>query len=191
VRVVSPSIFALAAISLSLTSYPVFAKGSVVDQRAVEAFQLFDSFCVQALGSKDRALSVLANGNAFANRLPDAMVTSLQDGKQGGVGWAIRSPSGAVLMLDYTATNVCGIRIAEASEPAVSSQFEKLSANAAQRFGSQIVRKAPTVTKEKKAKRTFYYASFVLGTSKYVMALSTHDKKIGETQHFITFGPGQ
>ena len=149
------------------------------DPRAAEATQLFSAFCVQTNGSRDRALAVLGNGNALANRLSSETTDKLL-GQEGTVGWAISSPSGAGLMLGYSGQAHCEIRVQEADEASLAVQFENLQHG----FSTALedIQK-PESKNEQGTVRTF--RAFKNG--KAVIALSTNAKRVGDQQHLITF----
>lgn len=158
------------------------------DLRADDAVQLFDAFCVQTLGSRDKALAVLANGNQMANRLPDELVKKAQGGQDGGVGWAIRSPRDAVLVLDYESRGICGVRIVDADEASVKSAFSAFAKSTASAAGAELSSQSPTVRDEGGARLTYQTYSYQITGRNALLALTTADKRSGAQQHFMTFG---
>jgi hypothetical protein len=172
------------ALAAALIALPAEAMAEA-DMRANDAFQLFQAFCVDDNGSRDRALAVLGNGNQLANRLPDGLVARLQ-GNSGGVAWAIRSPNNAQLLLGYTASGVCEVRIAEAEEASVVHGYQGLTSSLdSAGKGEQT---APQTRLENDARLTFRSYKFDRSGKHALVAMTTSDKKVGEQQHLITFG---
>ena len=87
----------LSAVVLTVAATQVAAQQA--DPRANDGVQVFSTFCVKTLGNRDRALAALGDGNAMAKRLSDDLVKKAQLGREGGVGWTIRSPRDAILVL--------------------------------------------------------------------------------------------
>jgi hypothetical protein len=156
---------------------------TATDQRATEAVQLFSSFCAQANGSRDRAIAVLGEGNALATKLPSDMTDQLL-GKTGTVGWAIRSPSGAGLLLGYSGNGHCEIRVQEAEELVIVAEFEKLQQSLAT-DAADI--QAAESKNERDTVRTFRAFKRHSASGKDIIALSTDTKRVGDQQHLITF----
>jgi hypothetical protein len=163
---------------MALSAAPVNA-----DARASDAIQLYASFCVKSDGTRDRALAVLGNGNALANRLPVELTDKLLLA-EGSVGWAIRSPNDAQILLAYSGSSHCEVRVSEAGEAGMVADFEKMQAD----FGSAVVEiEKPKLRKDRDAVNTF--RGFKLRTSSTVnmVAMTTSNKKVGEQQHLLTF----
>lgn len=181
----------LRRILAGLTSAAVLvpsAQAQTPDPRAADALQFFAAFCVSTEGTRDRALAVIGDGNALAKRLPDDVVRQAQGGREGGVGWAVRSPNNAELMLDYEARGICGLRIREADEKSVRDGFEAAAAALAEGAGAELISE-PAKVKEVQGARTTYRAySFALVGRTAHLALTTADRPVGEQQHFMTFG---
>jgi hypothetical protein len=183
--------FTVALLSVSLIAVPAMAKSAPApvadDPRATDAFQLFRSFCFDTSGNRDKALAVLGAGNAMVNRLPNELMQSIQK-QAGGVGWAIRSPANAQLLLAYNARGMCEVRIAEADELSVVGQFSSLANLIVPSNNPRGTLSKPEKRVEDGATRTFRTFSFVRDGRKVLVALSTSDKRVGEQQHLITFG---
>ena len=179
-------ILVLAATAL-LASSPLIAQDQPKrdDPRAREALQLFYSFCMNEAGDQTRALAVLGDGNAMAKRLTPETMNAIQ-GQVGGVGWAIRSPSNAQLLLDYNPTGFCEVRIAEADEASVVMQFHLTKNLIAVDSRGKLT--APEKRSENGATLTFQTFAYDLHGRKALIALTTSDKRVGEQQHLITFG---
>ncbi|MEO8723179.1 MAG: hypothetical protein ABI395_06590 [Sphingobium sp.] len=175
------------AFAFAISAWAVLpnAARAQADARAKDAFDFFKTFCVDTDGARDRAIAVIGDGNAMANKLPDSLVAQLQ-GQPGGIAWAVRSPSDAQLLLGYTASGICEIRIAEAEEPAVVARFADLIAS----FGSAVHGQStpPQLRSEDGAARTFRTYEFDRSGKHALIALTTSDKKVGAQQHLITFG---
>lgn len=158
------------------------------DPRAAEAMQLFGAFCISTAGTPDRALAVLGNGNALATRLPDNIVRNAQGGQEGGVGWAVRSPSDAELMLDYNPQGICGLRIRQADEASVRDAFKALVDGVASGTGSELTSEPSEIRTVNGVQTTYTAYSLPLGGRTAHLALTTTEQPIGEQQHFMTFG---
>lgn len=178
---------------LAITSMLVLGVGTASaspsvpsDARASDSVALFSSFCVATGGVRDRALSVLGNGNALATRLPDDFVRRLQLGRDGGVAWAIRSPNDAQILLEYEARGICAVRIADAEKDAVKEAFGILAHQVA--AGAEIMSKPDEVTNVAGVPRTYSAYSFVLNGRTVIFALSSMDRRVDEEQHLLTFG---
>jgi hypothetical protein len=155
------------------------------DARAKDAFDFFKAFCVDTNGAKDRALAVIGNGNAMANKLPDEMVTRLQ-GQAGGVAWAVRSPSNAQLLLGYVPMGICEIRIVDADESSILSNFTALTSSLQASAKGELSQ--PKTRTQDDAHITYQTYRFDRAGKHALIALSSSDKKIGAQQHLITFG---
>lgn len=174
----------IATVILPLAVLASEAQGQAPDPRANEAIQLFGTFCVATGGKPDRALAVLADGNPIATRLPDHVVQSNQGGQQGGVGWVVRSPSDGVMMLDYTAQGVCGLRIQEADEASMRTAYTALLNQIPPGTAVEL----PTEEREVNGVRTTYTAhSVMMGGHTAHLALTAAEQPIGEQQHLMTF----
>jgi hypothetical protein len=158
------------------------------DPRAADAAQFFGAFCVSTAGTPDRALAVLANGNPLAARLPTDVVRQAQGGREGGIGWVVRSPSDAELMLDYDARGICGLRLREADETSVHDAFEAVIKGAASGAGAEITSKPAEVRQVDDVRTTYRAYSFPLGGRIAHLALTTAERPVGAQQHFMTFG---
>jgi hypothetical protein len=182
-RVLSP----LTAIVLTLGATTFFAANAhaQADMRANDAFDFFKAFCVDTDGTRDRALAVIGDGNALAQRLPDTLVSQLQ-GQPGGVAWAVRSPSNAQLLLGYTSLGMCEIRIAEADEKSVITKFDELTSSFESSGKGQYSK--PEAQSQGGANVTFRTYRFERSGRHALIALSSADKRVGEQQHLITFG---
>jgi hypothetical protein len=175
-------IFKALLIATSLSGVGVSAQAPS-DRRAVEGVALFKSFCVQRNGARDGAVAVLGAGNALANRLPSATTDKLL-GQTDTVGWAIRSPSGAQLMLGYGKSGHCEVRLVEADEGAVVAQFEQLTGSLP---NNDVTALKPETRNEDGARRTFLGFRFGKSPALVTLALTTSDKRVGDQQHFLTF----
>lgn len=164
------------------------AEPSVADPRITETLQLFSSFCIRTGGLRDRAIAILGNGNAIATRLPDDVVRSAQRGLSGGVGWAIRTPRDAVLMLDYNNIGICSVRVLEAEPMAMISAFRTLIMGM-----SRAAHSEPKVEGESQnvidGIKTEYFAySLPAGENRMQVALTSAEKPLNGQQHLLTFG---
>lgn len=173
----------LISVAIMLGSRAAYAQA---DMRAGDAMQLFSSFCIQTDGDRSRALAVLGEGNALAKKLPDALVTTLQAGRVGGVAWAIASPNSAQLLLEYTSDGICGVRIADADEKSVQDAFATMIEQNS--VGQKVTTSEPVITKEAGAQRTYHTYNFAVGGKKTLFAISTMDHRVGPQQHLLTFG---
>lgn len=165
----------------------VSAEPSVDDPRITETMQLFSAFCLGTGGSRDRAIAVLGNGNAIATRLPDDVVRSAQAGQSGGVGWAIRSPHGASLSLDYNSQGLCSVRIQQAEQKAIISAFRAFITGM-----SRAAHSEPKLEGENKniigGIKTEYLAySLPAGENRMHVALTAAEKPLNGQQHLLTF----
>jgi hypothetical protein len=158
------------------------------DPRAGDGVQFFAAFCVSTEGTRDRALSVLGNGNAMARRLPDGVVRQAQGGREGGVGWIVRSPNNAELMLDYEARGICGLRIREADEASVNEAFEGLVKGVAKAAGVELTTRPPEARVVDGARTTYKAYSVTMGARTAALILTSADRTVGGQQHFMTFG---
>ncbi|WP_156029097.1 hypothetical protein [Sphingobium sp. DC-2] len=155
------------------------------DARAKDAFDFFKAFCVDTDGASARALSVIGNGNAMANKLPDAVVAQLQ-GQPGGVAWAVRSPSNAQLLLGYVPAGICEIRIAEADESSVVASFGDLTSSLQASAKGELSK--PETRSQDEAHITYRTYRFDRAGKHALISLSSSDKKVGAQQHLIIFG---
>jgi len=164
------------------------AQAQAPDPRAADAVQFFGAFCVSTAGTPTRALAVLADGNALATRLPADVVRQAQGNREGGIGWAVRSPRDAEFMLDYDARGICGLRLREADELSVRHAFEAVIKGAAKGAGAELTSE-PASEEQVNGTRTTYKAySFPLGGRTAYLAVTTAERPIGAQQHFMTFG---
>nr|WP_144033738.1 hypothetical protein [Sphingomonas laterariae] len=164
------------------------AQAQSPDPRATDSVQFFATFCVGSAGTRDRALTVLGNGNELARRLPDDVVRQAQGGLDGGVGWTVRSPNNAELMLDYTASGICGLRIREADETSVRDAFEAVMKGVAKGAGAELTSEKPEVRQVDGARTIYKAYSFPMGVRTAHFGLTTADRPVGAQQHFMTFG---
>lgn len=167
-----------AALGAQVTPAPLAS-----DIRAEQAFQFFSSFCVTSNGNRDRAVATLGDGNALANRLPTQTTDALLGGT-GTIGWAVRSPSNALLMLAYSGESHCEVRVQAADETTLITQFDAL-ATAFSASPSDAAK--PQAKSENGVVRTFRAFRFKVGLSMATVAMTTSAKPVGEMQHFITF----
>ena len=174
--------FALAAVAACSAVGQAYAQE---DSRAKDAFDFFKAFCVDTDGSSDRALAVIGNGNALANKLPDELVSRLQ-GQAGGIAWAVRSPSNAQLLLGYNPIGICEIRIAEADENAVVARFKGMAG--ALGAEEKNTYSNPEVRTQDGATITYRTFRFERQGKQALIALSSSDRRVAEQQHLITFG---
>ena len=180
----------LRRIGLGLISFAIAApsvQAQSPDLRAEDGVKFFATFCVSSGGTRDRALAVLGDGNALARRLPNDIVRQAQGGQAGGVGWMVRSPNDAELMLDYEARGICGLRIREADETSVRETFEAVMTQVANSAGAELVSEKPEVRQSDDARITYTAYSFPMGGRIAHLALSTADRPVGAQQHFMTF----
>ena len=180
----SKIVFGLISFAIAVPS----AQAQGPDPRAADGVQFFAAFCVASAGTRDRALTVLGNGNELARRLPDEVVQQAQGGSEGGVGWMVRSPNNAELMLDYTASGICGLRIREADETSVRDAFEAVMKGVAKGAGAELASEVPEVRQVDGARTTYKAYSFPIGARTAHLALTTADRPVGAQQHFMTFG---
>ena len=161
------------------------------DPRAADAVQFFTSFCLATGGSRDRAIAVLEDGNELATRLPYDVVKKAQADQEGGIGWAVRSPHDAVIMLDYDRQGICAVRIAEADESSVQDVVDALVRGVARgvsRDGAGELSSQPPQIRENDGIRTTYTShSFPVGDRTAHIALTTAPEAVGAQQHLITF----
>jgi hypothetical protein len=161
------------------------------DARAADATQLFFAFCISPAGNRDHALAVLGQGNQLARRLPDDIVKGAQGGRDGGVGWAVRSPNNAELMLDFEARGICGLRVREADESAMRDAFETVVKDVATRAGVQPKLEASEIRKVSGVVTTYRAYSFDFGGSTTRLALTSAPRQVADQQHFMTFSFGR
>lgn len=176
----------IALVTLGLFAAPVRAQAA--DARASDAVQFFKAFCVGPTGMRERALAVLGNGNPMANRLSDEAVRAYQGGRAGGVGWAVRSPRDAKLMLDFEERGICGVRILEADEKSVREAFDQMVRGAASAEGVEPTPKPSETETVSGVQTTFIAYELPIGGRTAVVALTTAERPVGEQQHFMTFG---
>jgi hypothetical protein len=167
------------------------AQARAPDPRAADAIQFFTTFCFATDVTPTRALAVLGDGNALATRLPADVVRQAQGNREGGIGWAVRSPHDAEFMLDYDARGICGLRLKEADELSVRDAFEafvKGIKRAVSGAGAELTSE-PALEKQVNGTRTTYKGySFPVGGRTAYLALTTAERPIGAQQHFMTFG---
>lgn len=183
-RIVTLALLAIVVAS-TLSTSPCHAQAG--DPRAQDAVAIFMSFCVATLGSRDKALERLGAGNQLAVRLSDEKVKALQSGRAGGVAWAVSSPKGAQLLLEYEARGICGVRVAEAEERSMQSGLDLALRKMAQQLGAKLVESSPGVRTQQGVRRTFAHFVIESGAGKGLIALTTSDRRVGEQQHFMTF----
>lgn len=161
------------------------------DPRATDAAQFFGAFCVSTGGTSARALAVLANGNALATRLPADFVQQAQGGREGGVGWMIRSPKNAELMLDYDTRGVCSLRLKEGDEQSVRDAFEALIKGAASSVGAELISQEAEEGETNNVRTTYRAHSLTLSGRTAHIALTTAEQPIGFQQHYMTFSSAE
>ena len=167
------------------------AYGQAPDPRAGDAVELFRAFCLSTGGTPDRALAILGEGNALAKRLPDDIVRQAQGNREGGIGWAVRSPNDAEIMLDYDNRGICGVRIREADEASVQAAFAAIARDLAMKTSEddagEFSSRNPEVRDVDGVRITYTAHSFPLGNRQAILALTTAEETVGEQQHFMTF----
>lgn len=178
--------FVLGLSSILILAEPVTAQ--TPDPRATDAVAFFASFCVSTGGSRDRALAVLGDGNALVNRLPDDVVQQAQGGREGEVGWMVRSPRDAQFMLEYNTLGLCGVRLKEADEDAVINAFESVMKRIVAGTGAELAASKPEKKVISGIDTTYRTYTFPFGGQNAHLALTTAKKPVGSVQHFMTFG---
>lgn len=173
-------------ISFAITVPSVQAQNP--DLHAADGVKFFSAFCVASGGTRDRALTVIGNGNELARRLPDDVVRQAQGGREGGVGWTVRSPNSAELLLDYDSRGVCGLRIREADEASVREKFEAMVKGVANSAGAELASESPLVRQVDGIRTTYNAYSIPIGGRTAHLALTTAERPVGGQQHFMTFG---
>jgi hypothetical protein len=173
------------AISLAAALLAATGAQAQTDARAKDAFDFFKAFCVDTDGASTRAVAVIGDGNAMANKLPDAVVAQLQ-GQPGGLAWAVRSPANAQLLLGYAPVGICEIRIAEADESSVVTNFTALTSSLQTSAKGELSK--PETRTQGDAHITYRTYRFDRAGKRALISLSSADKKVGAQQHLITFG---
>lgn len=163
------------------------AQAQNADPRVREGIEFFATFCVATGGQPDRALSVIGQGNELARRLPDDMVKHLQGGREGGLGWTIRSPNDAELLLTYDADGICGVSIGEADAAAVRATFEAMATGVAKGRGTELTSRKPIEQNSDRIPTTYFEYSIPLGTRNAHLSLTSAQQPVSGKQHHMTF----
>ncbi len=168
---------------------------SAEDARAKDAIDFFTAGCVATDGSKDliaqkfgKLIEKYGNDNRMLKALPSSTVQEMQDGRPGGIGYAITSPHGAQLIVGYEARGICGVHVKEAEETSVQRQFEALVQILARRLAGEIVPQ-PGSTKDLNGYKTTFKGWIIKLSSdkKITLAVTTTDRPGRPLQHLMTF----
>lgn len=148
---------------------------------------MFSSFCLQTFGARDRALAAIGNGNAISERIPDDVLRRSQDGRAGGVGWAIRTPHGAKVRLEYDPLGICAVQVAEADEQGLAGLFAAALDGAGAPRGGELVRRPDRSSTQSDAHLTTRgWTVRFPSTGAYDLAITTADRPVGQLQHLMT-----
>ena len=177
---------ALSALLALLSGHELHAQSP--DQKAQEAWAVFNSFCLQTLGARDKAVAAIGNGNTISERVPDDVLRRSQDGRTGGVGWAIRTPHGARLRLEYDPLGICAVKVAEADEQTMAGLFAAAIEGAGSPRGGELIRRPDRSSVQSSGVHltTRGWTVRLPSRDAYDLAITTADRSVGQLQHLMT-----
>jgi len=158
-----------------------------LDPRALNPYWVFASYCVETYGSRERAISILANGNIITKPISDEILQSLHEWRPGGIGWAMSTAGGGRLLLDYDPNGLCSVRVLEADELDMVHVFGRITSEKA--FVGGVLKRQPDGTSEHSGV-TLTTRSWTVqfpGAASYVLVLTTAPKPVGYMQHVMSF----
>ena len=109
-----------------------------VDQRADEAMTLFEKYCVVNGGARDLAVKLI-NGTPISKPLPESVVTDLQGGRHGGIGWLVATPHDGRVILAYDPIGVCEVAVVSADSESMRRAFTALLDKAGKQLNVPVV----------------------------------------------------
>jgi hypothetical protein len=161
-----------------------------LDLRAIDAMKLFQKACFNTDGSKDKIVALFDPAKwdfGRFNQLPASAVQRLQGGRPGGVAYAINSPNGAVLLVEYESRGICGVRVQAADEVSLRLIFNMTLQVFKLALKGEMHLEDSSNLEVRGYKTTFLAWRITPKEGKpVVVAITSADRPGLEQQHFIT-----
>src|SRR5581483_5076423 len=137
---------------------PLGDRPKFTDPEAHDAVELFSHLCLSTRGDRGRVINIIGNGDPTIEKLDDRTVLQLQNGRPGGIGWAIRMPLGEKLVLEIAGSGTCIVRAPRVEGESLERGLENLLAEigSSDRFN---IRRAGDDTKTV-GKRKYHFVAY-------------------------------
>ncbi len=186
----------VAALSL-LVAAPAFAAGEASKKQAEapitnasEAAMLYRRLCVETMGNLDKttaSLSTFVDGGIAKKLAKDQ--SKQFTGHDSLATWIVISPrTQQKLMVDYDSKRTCAVYVNQASVSEIRAEFRKVVGFAASTLKGKVAMKSEQKDIGGKPIQLDFYEVIPPGAeARLAMMLSSSDKPVGDTQHYMTY----